>query len=133
MAKNIEEIAFGKQRYALADLIVELVEAGRNDWFPLMTTWEFFQHLTIVRLLYAMEERGQPASVSVLSRETKIPPTTVQQRLHQLLELGAVEQRGDRYVLSPPFFNSKFMLNGFKRRRVIVTIASEDMSDLSDQ
>jgi hypothetical protein len=123
----IDEIVLGKQRYAIADLVVGLLESARDDMLPFMTTWEFFQHILIIRTMYEMHERDQEASADHLSRWTAIPRSNMQRRLQELLNRGAVEQRGDRYVLTPAFFNSEFMLRGFRLRRIIVKIAPEKM------
>jgi hypothetical protein len=130
MTKDIiDDIILGKQRYAMADLVVQLVESAKADMLPFTTSWEFFQHITIIRRMYELHERGEEASDSDLSRSTAIPRPTMQRRLRDLSEFGAVERRGHRYVLSPGFFNSEFMLRGFRLRRFIVTVAPEKMAE----
>jgi hypothetical protein len=130
MTKNIvDEIVLGKQRYAMADLVVQLVETAKDDMLPFTASWEFFQHITIIRRMYEMHEQGQEASDGDLSRSTVIPRSTMRQRLQELMEYGAVERRGYRYVLSPAFFNSEFMLRGFRLRRFIVAVAPEKMAE----
>jgi hypothetical protein len=131
--KIIDEIVLGKQRYAMADLVVGLAESARDDMLPFATVWEFFQHIVIIRKMYEMHERGQQASIEDLSRLTTIPGSTMQQRLGELLDCGAIEPRGPRYMLTPAFFNSEFMLRGFRLRRMIVTIAPEKMADTNGE
>lgn len=130
MTKNIiDEIVLGKQRYAMADLVVQLVESARDDMLPFTAPWEFFQHIAIIRRMYEMHERNQEASDGDLSRSTAIPHSIMRRRLQELSDYGAVERRGHRYVLSPAFFNSEFMLRGFRLRRFIVTVAPEKMAE----
>jgi hypothetical protein len=132
--KVIEDIVFGKQRCAVADLVIDVLESARQDMLPFMTTWEFFQHIVIVRKMYEMHERDRECTATDLSRLTTIPYPMVQQKLQDLLERGAVERVGPRsYVLAPEFFNSDFMLRGFRLRRVTISIAPEKMGETTEE
>jgi hypothetical protein len=129
----IDDIALGPQRQALGDAVIQLIESVRDDMFPYMPTWEFFQHVVIMRQMCEMHERNRKASAHALTRATAIPPSMMRQRLRELLDLGAVEQRGAGYALVPAFFNSESMLRRFKLRRAIVSIACEKTAEASEQ
>jgi hypothetical protein len=131
--KIVDDIVLGKQRYALVELVIELVETARDDLLPFVTSWEFFQHILIIHTMYQMHERGREASINDLSRCTRIPRAMLQRRLQELFHQEAIEQRGPDYVLAPAFFNSEFILNGFRRRRIAVTIAPKKMADPSNE
>jgi len=127
--ETLDEILLSKQRYAVADLVVQLTERARDDMLPFMTTWEFFQVVMIMRAMYEMQERGEEARAINLSRSTTIPLLMLEERLKELLANKAIEQRGNGYVLAPEFFNSEFMLRGFRMRRLIIKTAPEGMEE----
>jgi hypothetical protein len=129
----VDDFALGPQRRALGDAVFELIESARDDMFPYMPTWEFFQHVVIMRQMYEMHERDQEASAGELARLTAIPASTVQRRLQELLDLGAAERRGCGYLLVPAFFNSESMLRRFRLRRAIVSIATEKTEEPSGE
>jgi hypothetical protein len=127
--ETLDEILLSKQRYAVADLVVQLTERARDDMLPSMTTWEFFQEVMIIRAMYEMQERGEEALAINLSQSTTIPLLMLEERLKELLAHKAIEQRGTGYVLAPEFFNSEFMLRGFRMRRLIIKTALEGMEE----
>jgi len=127
--ETLDQILLSKQRYAVADLVVQLTERARDDMLPFMTTWEFFQEIMIIRAMYEMHERGEEASAINLSRSTTIPLLMLEERLKELLAHKAIEQRGNGYVLVPTFFNSEFMLRGFRMRRLIIKTAPQGMEE----
>lgn len=96
---------------------------------PFVRTWEFFQHIMILRTMYDMQERGEEARAINLSRSTTIPLLMLEDRLFELLENKAIEQCGNGYVLAPEFFNSEFMIRGFRLRRLIIKTAPEAMEE----
>ena len=128
-SKVLDEILLSEQRYAVADLLVQVTERARDDMMPFTTTWEFFQQIMIMRTMYELHERDKEIHAGDLARATTIPLATIQTRLHELLDWGAIEQRGNGYVLAPNFFNSEFMLRGFRLRRLIIKVAPEKMEE----
>ena len=126
---TLDEILLSKQRYAVADLVVQLTERARDDMLPFMTTWEFFQEVMIIRAMYEMQERGEEVHPINLSRSTTIPLLMLEERLKELSAHKAIEQRGNGYVLAPKFFNSEFMLRGFRMRRLIIKTAPKGMEE----
>jgi DNA-binding transcriptional ArsR family regulator len=125
----LEQLTFGKSaRRVVGDLIIELVESCRDDFKPDMPLSEFFMHVLIVGKMLMLHERGREASASELSRLTEIPRTTVLRKLRVLLEEGAVERCGHRWIICPSFFNTPLVIKGFKRRQVILSLAREKMA-----
>src|SRR5215469_8502689 len=99
--ETLDQILLSKQRYAVADLVVQLTERARDDMLPFMTTWEFFQEVMIIRAIYEMQERGEEVYAINLSRSTTIPLLILEERLKELLAHKAIEQRENGYVLAP--------------------------------
>jgi DNA-binding transcriptional ArsR family regulator len=125
----LEQLTFGKRaRRVVGDLIIELVETCRDDFKPDMPLCEFFMHVLIVGKMLTLHERGREASASDLSRLTGIPRTTVQRKLRVLSKEGAIERRGQRWIIVPSFFNTPLVIKGFKRRQVIVSLAREKIA-----
>jgi hypothetical protein len=97
----IEHVTFGKQRHAMADLVIQLVETARDD-SPGISLWEFFMHVLIGGKMLTLHDRGREASASDLSRLTGIPRTTVQRKLlGELTKKGVVERCGHRWNHCP--------------------------------
>jgi DNA-binding transcriptional ArsR family regulator len=113
----IHAIKFGRERFVLADTVVRLTNQFRDDYFPGAKTWEGFTMLLILRRMAEVHQRRRPSSPSELSRAIGMPRTTVQRRLAQLKQIGAVEKRGPLFTLVPEFMNAEHMIDGFKRRR----------------
>jgi DNA-binding transcriptional ArsR family regulator len=125
----LEQLTFGKRaRRVVADLIIELVETCRDDFMPGTPLCEFFMYVLIGGKMLSLHERGREASASDLSRLTGIPRTTVQRKLRELSQAGAIERRGHRWIITPSFFNTPLVLKGFKRRQVIVSLAREKIA-----
>jgi hypothetical protein len=124
----IEQVTFGKQRHAMADLVIQLMETACDDFNPGMPLWEFFMQVLIVGKMLTLHERGREASASDLSRLTGIPRTTVQRKLWELSKEGATERSGHRWIIAPSFFNTPLAIKGFKRRRFIVSLAREKLA-----
>lgn len=117
MPKSISnEMLLGPQRNAMAELCIRLVESIRNDYFPGVKTCEAFELIMIVHRMFDMHAVGRAASASALARSTGIPRSTVQRRMSQLKQMGAVEPQGPRFLLSVSYMNKPNILEGFKRR-----------------
>jgi hypothetical protein len=124
----IDAIKFGRERYVLADTVVRLTKEFRTDYVPGAKTWEAFQLLLILHRMIEVDQRGRESSALAVSRAIGMPRTTVQRRLEQLKQMGAVEQRGPRFTVVPTFMNAKHMLEGFERRRDMWGRAAKKMS-----
>jgi hypothetical protein len=121
MPKSVmSEIRLWKQRHAMAATIIRLMEGFRDDYLPGMKTWDAFAPLLILRKMGEMHDAGRAASAGALSRSTGLPRTTVQRKLAQLKKMGAIEQHGSRFLMSPPYLNKPIILHGFRRRREMV-------------
>jgi hypothetical protein len=125
----IEQIAFGKQRHAMADLMIQIMETARDDYKPGMPLWEVFMYMLIVGKMLTLHERGREASASDLSRLTGIPRSTVQRKLRgELTKEGVVERCGHRWIIAPSFFNTPLAIKGFKHRQFLVSRAREKLA-----
>jgi hypothetical protein len=118
---DAEAIAFGKERSALASLVIRLGESFRDDWFPGMSTWEALQlALIMLRMFHFHLTTGRAESASALSRATGMPRATVQRKLTTLKRMGFVKQHGVRFALDVDGLNQPKLLDGFQRRLGIV-------------
>jgi DNA-binding transcriptional ArsR family regulator len=126
---SIHAFHLGKQRHALVRLVIRLCETARDDGFPDMATWDFFMAMLILERMYEQNQRGREASASELSRSTGIPRTTMRRKLRDLARRGAIERRGHRFVITSSFFNSPFMLRGFRRRSLMVKQISAKLGE----
>jgi len=120
----IDEIELGRERYAMAETVVKLMEGMRKDYLPNVKMWDAFTILLIARRMLQVHMRGQKASAAGISRAIGVSRTTVQRKLAQLKKMGAVEQQGARYSIVPAFMNSPHMVGGFRRRRDILKQAA---------
>jgi biotin operon repressor len=125
----LEEIKAGRQRYKMADTVVRLCEGFRADYMPSMKTWEAFVLLLILRKMLDQHVHGQPANASTLARSLGMPRTTVQRRLAQLKQIGAIKQHGSRFAVLSSYMNAPQMLLGFEHRRDMVRSASKKMDN----
>jgi predicted transcriptional regulator len=121
----IDQISLAPQRYALADLVVQITKSAKDDILPFVTSWEFFQHILILVTMADLHAIDQVASINELVRRTSLSTDTARQRVQELLDRGVVEKRLNGFAITPEFFNSEFMLQGFRRRRILVSLADE--------
>jgi DNA-binding transcriptional ArsR family regulator len=126
---SVHAFLLGKQRHAVVSLIIRLCESARDDGFPDLTTWDFFMSMLILERMYEQNQRGREASASELSRSTGIPRTTMRRKLRDLTRRGAIERRSHRFVITPSFFNTPFMMRGFRRRSLMVKRASAKLAE----
>jgi hypothetical protein len=124
----IHAIQWGRERFVLADTVVQLTEGFRADYVPKLSTWEAFAMLLILRRMLDVHQRGRLSSPSGISRAIGMPRTTVYRRLELLKTIGAIEQRGSRFAVLPEFMNAPHKLAGFKRRRDMWHSADKKMS-----
>jgi biotin operon repressor len=130
MPTIIDAIQLGRQRNAVVEAVVRLTESYRDDYLPGSTTLDAFAVVLICQKMLAMHAVGREVSASALSRAVGMPRTTVLRKLAQLKKIGAVEQRGRRYLMSSAFLNRPAALQGFKRRVAIVRKTTEELSNL---
>jgi len=112
----LNAVILWKQRYAMGELIIRLMEGFRDDYMPRMRICEAFELLVVLEKLVDLHEVHRLGTASAISRSTDLPRTTVHRRLRHLNKLGAVERRGSGFLLVPAFLNSPLMLEGFKQR-----------------
>jgi hypothetical protein len=124
-AKVLSEILYAKERYTLADLVVQLVETARNDILPNVEGWEFYQYLLVMKQMYEMHVQNKEVRAMELAQAASLPIWLVRKLIQDLLELRVIEQRTDGYVLSPAFFNSDRMMKGFELRSIMVSVATD--------
>jgi hypothetical protein len=125
----IDELQLGRQRYAMAETVVTLMEGFRRDYMPKVGTWDAFAMLLILRKMLEGHTRGQNASASGISRALGMPRTTVRRKLGLLEKLGAVERIGSRFRVLPAYMNSPHMIRGFRKRRDILRQAPKRMAE----
>jgi len=125
----IDELELGRQRYAMGETVVTLMEGFRKDYMPRVGTWDAFAMLLILRKMLEGHIRGQNASASGISRALGMPRTTVRRKLGLLEKLGAVESIGSRFRVLPAYMNSPHMIRGFRKRRDIVRQAPKKMAE----
>jgi len=123
----LDAIILWKQRYAMGELIIRLMESFRDDYMPRVKTSEAFELLVIIERLFDLHEVSRLGTASAISRSTDIPRSTVHRRLDYLKKLGAVERRGSGFLLVPAFLNHPIMLEGFKRRVCMVVRAPKKL------
>ena len=111
----------------MAGLGIRLLEGIRNDYMPSVKLWDALGMILILHKMYELHTTGRDASSSALSRGTGMPRTTVQRRLAQLKKIGVIEQRGQRYLMSPEHLNHPLIMHGFRRRVALVTRAQKRM------
>jgi hypothetical protein len=116
----------------MAETIIRLMEGFRDDYLPGMRTWDAFALLLIIRKMYEMHTAGRKATASALSRAVGMPRTTVLRKLSLLKKIGAVEKYGPHFMLSPKYFNNPRMLQGFKRRAIIVRNWPNKLSEMDN-
>jgi biotin operon repressor len=124
---TINAIFLGKQRHAMADLGIRLMDGFRHDYMPTVKLWDALGMMLILHRMYELHRIGREASASALSRAIGMPRTTVQRKLAQLKKIGVIEQRGQRYLMAPEHLNHPMILHGFKRRVALVTSAQKRM------
>jgi hypothetical protein len=112
----IRQLLLGKQRQALGEIVIRLLESARDDYFPGEGLVDFLLFVLILVKMYDINELGRLATASALSRSVGLPRTTMQRKLARLKRMGAIQQRGSRFMLSPSYLNNPQMLLGFKRR-----------------
>jgi len=113
-------VLFGRERNALGELCISLVESIRNDYFPRARLWEAFELMLVTKKIFNMHAVRRATSASALARSTGLAPSTVQRRLTYLTKLGAVEKRGTQFVMCVPYANRPSAVEGFKRRMDLV-------------
>jgi DNA-binding IclR family transcriptional regulator len=112
----------------MVDLVIQLTESARDDFYPRMSLWEFFGRVLLVSKMLKLHDRGREASASELSRLTGIPRTTVMRKLEELSKEGAVERCRYRWIIAPSFYNTPLAIEGFKRRQFLVSRAREKLA-----
>jgi hypothetical protein len=80
----LDGIIFWKQRYAIGELVIRLMEGFRDDYMPRVKTPEAFELLIIIEKLLDLHEVGRLGTASAISRSTDIPRTSVYPRLDYL-------------------------------------------------
>jgi DNA-binding transcriptional ArsR family regulator len=125
----IDELVLGRQRYAMGETVVALMEGFRRDYMPKVEICEAFVMLLILRKMLEVHIRGQNASASAISRAVNMSRTTVRRKLGLLEELGAVEKIGSRFRVLPTYMNSPHMVRGFRKRRDIMRQAPKRMAE----
>jgi len=131
MPKSIARaMRLGMERHAMAETCIRLIEAIRDDYMPGVRTWDALALLIILRKMFDLHTTGRTASASALSRAVGMPRTTMLRKLAQLKKIGAVEQHGLRYAMSPTYLNSPTMLWGFGRRAALVRRTAKKLSNL---
>ena len=129
MSKSIiDSLELGRQRYVMAETVIQMVEGFRRDYMPNVRTWDAFALLLLLRKMLDQHMAGRAASASALSRSVGMPRTTVQRKLAQLKKIGAIEQHGSRFMVSPTYMNSPKMLQGFRRRLDFIRSAPKRIS-----
>jgi hypothetical protein len=122
----VAKLLLGKERRAIGQMIIRLVESTRDDFFPGMPIQDFIVALLLLDGVYEQNERGREASASGLARTTGIPRATVQRRLIELdKKWHAIEQRRHRYVLNLTFFNAPLTMRGMPSRWLKIKRTSE--------
>jgi len=111
----------------MADLGIRLMEGIRNDYMPSVKLWDALGMMLILHKMYELHTIGREASASALSRGIGMPRTTLQRKLAQLKKIGVIEQRGQRYLMSPEHLNHPMILHGFRRRVALITRAQKRM------
>jgi hypothetical protein len=122
-----------KQRHALTESIIRLVESLRDSYLPGIRTWDAFALLLILHRIDDMHAVGRAASASALAWSTGMPRTTVKRKLARLKKMGAVEQRGSRFFISPAHLNAPDGLQGFARQREIVRHLSKKLTETASR
>src|SRR5580704_7063337 len=87
-------LVLGRQRYAMAELGLKLIEGFTRDYMPGERPWDALGLLLIMYKMVKMHQRGRTASSSELSRVCGIPRETLRRKLARLVRLGFVEKRG---------------------------------------
>src|SRR5262245_39010729 len=106
----IHELELGRQRYAMAETVVTLMEGFRKDYMPNVRPWQAFVLLLILRKMLDMHMRGRAASASGISQALGMPRKTVRRKLGLLEKLGAVERIGLRFAVLPAYMNRPHMV-----------------------
>jgi hypothetical protein len=113
-------VVLGRERNALGDLCISLIESIRDDYFPGAPLRETIELMLVMKKIFDMHAVGRATSASALARSTGLARSTVQRRLGYLIKLRAVEKRGTQFVTCVPYVNRSSAVEGFKRRVDIV-------------
>lgn len=112
----ISQIAFGPERWLLADCVIKYVEAMRENYAPTSTAVEAFVVLLVLHRVYEINQRGREATASELARSVGLPRTTLLSTLHKMVGAGTLELRYSRYVISAASLNRPDVVRRFKSR-----------------
>jgi hypothetical protein len=122
IAKSIvNAITLAPSRFTMIETVIWMIESIRHDFAPDLKTWECFEHLLIIRRMWAVHRHGGLSSAAGIAQLIGMPRSTVQRRLRYLEKIGAVDRRGTRYAIVPDFINSPhgvegLGVKGFRRR-----------------
>jgi len=126
----INSIIMGQSRYLMAETVVSLCDGFRADNMPGLKVWDAFPLLVILCKMVDNSVHRRSSNATSLARTLGMPRTTVQRRLTQLKQIGAVQQHGARYQVVATFMNQPKRVEGFKRRREHFGTAHHKMTEL---
>ena len=113
----------------MSDLVIKVVEGFCADYMPDEHPWEAFALVLILDRLFEIHARGRMATASELSRACRMPRQTLRRKLETLETHGFIERRGSRYVLSAQRLNDPVMIQGFRRRVMVVKRAPGKLAE----
>jgi hypothetical protein len=120
------QVTHGQRRAALARMMFLVRATAMKDIFPdTSTAWGAISYGYMLALVFESNKSDRAISAAAIARETEIPRATVQRKLHKLVQMHALSQRGCRYVINPQFLNEH--IEGFHARfRIIKSTKLED-------
>jgi DNA-binding transcriptional ArsR family regulator len=128
----VQRVLLFKQRHAMAETFIHVIESCRDDYFPGETLENVISFVLIIEKMTDINEVGREATASALSRSIGIPRATLRRKLVLLTRLGLIDQRRSRYVISPGGLNHPLMLQGYKDRLTLLANATKKMVKMTD-